>query len=170
MSAPILFLDVDGVLNKRSTIATDAGVRSCELIPVDNPAVSFNGVVEVEKVEALLRVVSDCRARIVVSSSWRNAFKSGADFATAIGLSPPLASAKDLMHRDWRTGWKFTSNRHHEIGWWLDDHRSVKRYAILDDHDVCRPAPTLAKRFVRTDAEYGLTAADLDRVAALLAA
>ena len=164
---PVLFLDVDGVLNCSSTKLHAPGVRSCVL---QRPCslTRFTGVVETAKVAALARAVQACGAKIVVSSTWREAFETGAAFAAAIGLVPPLVSAPDLVHRDWRTGWKPSSNRHHEIGWWLDDHRKVKRFAILDDHDICAHAPQLEKRFVRTDAETGLVNADLAAIVTLL--
>lgn len=165
---PILFLDVDGVLNRVTTRRGDAGVRDCRLRPVNNPQVEFVGVVETAKVAALARAVAACGAQIVVSSSWRDAFETGGAFAAAIGLVPPLASAPDLVHRDWRTGWKFSSQRRDEIGWWLDDHRKVKRFAILDDHDICAHAPKLEERFVRTDRDTGLVNEDLAAVVTLL--
>lgn len=164
----ILFLDVDGVLNNRATMPGDDGVRTCELRPVNNPQVRFTGVVETAKVSALARAVEACGAQIVVSSSWRQGFETGAAFAGAIGLVAPLASAPDLVHRDWRTEWKPSSWRMHEIGWWLDDHRKVKRFAILDDHDICAHAPKLEERFVRTDKETGLVNEDLAAVVTLL--
>lgn len=164
----ILFLDVDGVLNTRATKPGVDGVRDVELRPVNNPQVRFTGVIETAKVRAIARAVAACGAQIVVSSSWREAFADGAAFAAAVGLAPPLASAPALLHRDWRTGWKPSSHRCHEIGWWLDEHRKVKRYAVVDDHPIFPPDWDGAKHEVRTDPEHGLTAADLARIVELL--
>lgn len=165
----ILFLDVDGVLNTRATKPGADGVRDVELRPASNPQVCFTGVLEMEKVQAVARVVAACGAKIVVSSSWRNAFTDGAAFAATVGLAPPLASAPDLMHRDWRTEQRMSSNRHHEIDWWLKAHPKVKRYAVLDDHPVWGwgSLPENPNE-VRTDPKRGVTACDLDRVAGLL--
>jgi len=111
--------------------------------------------------------VLKCGAEIVVSSSWRQAFDSAAAFAAAIGL-PPLAGAADVFHRDWCTESKMSATRAQEIGLWLADHKKVRRFAILDDHDVCAHRPELEKRFVRTDANVGVTQDDLRRVGELL--
>lgn len=165
----ILFLDVDGVLNTRATKPGADGVRDVELRPLNNPQVRFTGVLEMAKVRALARAVEACGAKIVVSSSWRVAFTDGAAFAAAVGLAPPIASAPDLLHRDWRTEKRMSSNRHHEIDWWLRAHPKVKRYAVLDDHPVWGwgSLPDNPNE-VRTDPECGLTATDLARVVEVL--
>lgn len=164
---PILFLDVDGVLNTKTTQAGAEGVRDCVLrSPYSD--YSARGVVEVAKVAALLRCVQSCGAKIVVSSSWREAFAGAGDFAAAIGIVPPLASAPDIFHRSWRTGWKPSSHRCHEINWWLDDHPKVKRYAVIDDHKVFPEDWTGADHEVTTDSKHGVTNRDLGRVAGLL--
>lgn len=165
---PIIFLDVDGVLNSYATRPGDEGVRECELRPVNNPEVVFSGVVETAKVDALRRLVEKANARIVVSSSWRNAFHDAASFAGAIGIAPPLADAPDLFHKDWKTGWKFSSHRYHEIDWWLTDHRHSARYAILDDHNFIPHDWELTKHFVKTDPEHGLTTENLNKVCLLI--
>lgn len=162
MPTPILFLDVDGVLNRNSTRANDPGVRVATLNPITNPAVQFTGVVETALVNALGRAVKAAGAKIVVSSSWRNAFRSAGDFATAIGISPPLSNTPDLFHKDWKTGMKFTSQRFHEIDWWLADHPYLPNYAILDDHDFIPDGWTLRDHFVKTDPSIGITDANIN--------
>lgn len=165
--ASVLFLDVDGVLNTSDTKPGGDGVRDCVLRPLNNRAVKFTGVVEIAKVAALARAVEACGAKIVVSSSWRNAFETAGAFATAIGLAPPLATARDHLHRDWRTGWKFSSQRFQEINWWIDDHRPP-HFAILDDHAVAPCDWPMFAHVVQTDARRGVTNCDLDRVVGLL--
>lgn len=162
----ILFLDVDGVLNTRATVPGE-GVRECVLQrPYSQER--FTGLVETAKVGALARAVIACGAKIVVSSTWREAFADAAGFAAAIGISPPLADAPDLFHRDWCTGRKPSSHRCHEIDWWLEDHPEVKRYAVLDDHPVFSPDWPGFEREVRTDARIGLTNKELNAIGALL--
>lgn len=168
MTNPVLFLDVDGVLNTRATKPGADGVRDVELRPVNNPQTRYTGVLEMAKVRAVARAVEACGAKVVVSSSWRDAFADGAAFAATLGLAPPIASAPDLLHRDWRTGRKVSSKRCHEIGWWLEEHRRVKRYAVVDDHPVFPPDWEGAKHEVRTDARFGITNRDLDRIVGLL--
>ena len=165
---PIVFLDVDGVLNRRSTKRGADGVRDCTLRPINNPQVEFTGVVETAKVAALRRALEATGAQIVVSSSWRDAFSSAAEFAGAIGIVPPLADAPDLFHKHWKTDWKFSSQRFHEINWWLQDHKQTRFYAILDDHECIPRDWELHKSFVKTDADAGLTNAEINRVVTLL--
>lgn len=169
MSPPILFLDVDGVLNTRATRPGAEGVREC-VLQRPYSLTRFTGVVEIVKVRAIASLVLACGATIVVSSSWRNAFADAASFAAAIGIAPPLADAPDLFHRDWRTESKLSSQRFHEISWWLDDHEFVRRYAVLDDHPVF-PRDyhgARARHEVRTDPALGITNTDLNLVAELL--
>lgn len=161
-AAPILFLDIDGVLNRHATKAGDAGVRTC-VLQRPYSLTQHTGVVETAKVEALARMLLASGAKIVVSSSWREGLADAAAFAAAIGLVPPLANAPDLIHRDWRTGWKPSSHRHHEIGWWLDKHPRVTRHAIVDDHDFIPPEWPMASHFIKTDPNVGLTNHALNR-------
>lgn len=163
MTNPVLFLDVDGVLNTHATKSGADGVRDFE-----SRQSRVTNVVEIAKVAAVARLVEACNARIVVSSSWRSAFATSADFAAAIGIAPPLADAPDLFHRDWRTEQKLSSARCHEIKWWLDNHEFVRRYAVIDDHMVFPPDWVHAKHEVRTDASVGITNGDFNRAASLL--
>lgn len=164
----IIFLDVDGVLNTRTTKPGD-GVREVVLTRPFSTAV-FQGVVETKKVAMLRDTLEQCDADLVVSSSWREAFANAADFAVAIGLVDPLADEPDFFHRHWRTEKKLSSTRAQEIALWLAEHRKVRHYATLDDHDIFarEDRPEMQKRFVRTDADVGLTHEDLRRVEALL--
>lgn len=164
---PIVFLDVDGVLNRHST-KPGAGVREC-VLQREYSLTRHQGVVEEAVVAAFARMLAATNAQIVVSSSWREGVAYAVAFADAIGL-PPLASSPDIIHRDWRTGWKPSSYRFHEIGWWLDDHKRCTNYVVIDDHDFIppdwkRPSPA---RFVKTNPERGLTNADLNRVCEIL--
>lgn len=164
---PIVFLDVDGVLNRHST-KPGGGVREC-VLQRQYSLTRHQGLVEEAIVAAFSRVRAAIGAQIVVSSSWREGVASAAAFADAIGL-PPLASAPDVIHRDWRIKGKPSSYRFHEIGWWLDDHKRCTNYVVIDDHDFIPPdwkRPTRA-RFVKTDPARGLTNADLNRVCEIL--
>lgn len=161
----VCFLDVDGVLNCDATRPGD-GVREVAFTPPYASRV-FTGMADTAKVSALTEMLEACGARIVVSSSWRAAFESAAAFAGAIGI-PPLASERARFHRDWQTEQKFSATRAQEIGLWLAAHKHVKRFAILDDHDICANRPEFEPHFVRTDSAVGLTEADLARVKIIL--
>lgn len=131
---PVLFLDVDGVLNRNGR-GLDAAL--CDLLA---------GV---------------CRRTgcvVVVSSTWRKypdllverLFPMFAQRGIrCIGQTPVLPGRPD----GW-DGYHRSAPRREEIGAWLEAHRWVVRYAIVDD-DV--DADDGSGRFVRTEGRVGLT-------------
>ena len=67
-------------------------------------------------------------AKVVLSSSWRCHFtqEQMLVFFEREGLHI-------TFHEDWATTWKFSSERCHEIKWWLDDYPETTHYVIIDD-------------------------------------
>lgn len=107
----IIFLDVDGVLNKLGSVEHGrTGV---------DPKIGFIGT-EPELVSRLNTIVARTGAHVVLSSAWRK--------------------SKRLRKRLIEVGIKFVDItpslggiRGDEIKKWLEGHPKVKRYAILDD-------------------------------------
>lgn len=68
-----------------------------------------------------------------------------------------LDIGKHNIHKDWVTPKKFSSQRPHEITWWLNDHPEITEYAIIDDsvrrEDFCK---IKADRVVDVDSYDGL--------------
>lgn len=137
----ILFLDVDGVLNR------------CGM--------SGTGTLESDKVQLLMRIVSRTGCRIVISSTWRKhadlrvrlirmAEDIGAEIA---GWTPVLEERAGVL-------WK-AAPRWHEIKAWLLEHPEVERYAILDDDADMSGLP---HAIVRTNSLEGLTEALAEEV------
>jgi hypothetical protein len=155
MAEPILFLDVDGVLNHKDVFL---------------PGRHYPPLCE-KCLAQFVRVTAETDARIVLSSTWR-LLPNHVEELKAAGVL-------DKAHDDWRTiELPFitrnglivqTAIRGHEIAEWLARHPEVERYAIVDDEatmlDEQQPF------FVQTDFEAaGLTSAHADRLIALLRA
>ena len=136
----VLFLDVDGVLNGGQTREKCRG---------------FTGV-DQDKCDRVVRIVRETDARIVLSSTWRKHpdmlpylwQKLGADAkARYVGDTPVLDAREDGLV--WRA-----QPRGAEIQVWLDDHKDVTHFVILDDDaDMAH----LMDHLVLTDNRIGLT-------------
>lgn len=142
----VLFLDVDGVLNShRSAIAFGAMPWAHEL-----PDVSKFDHIAV----GLIRGIAEAAgADIVLSSAWRTC-ENWRDLGTALRL-PIVDRTPSLL-----------GPRGKEIAAWLDAHREVQEYAIVDDD--ADMLPEQLPHFVRTDMQEGLTFACAERLANLL--
>jgi len=163
MTRPVLFLDIDGVLlagrHWRDGHQARYPGKATKTVP---PEMQW-------PMNELWRRAPH---RIVVSSTWRRDDHCR-DHLRAAGIVAPF-------HDDWRTpSGPVTrtdsipmslrlrpANSDREIADWLRRHPEVARYAIVDDDndmlDEQRPY------FVRTEFEEGLTAAHVDRLAAIL--
>ena len=140
MIAPILFLDIDGVLNNFTHTAW----------MLHGPKASNRrlGWLDPAAVDRLNRVVSTTGCRLVLSSTWRI-------FGRPI-VQRALTDA-GLRHNLWsETPWfSFPGRRRgHEIQAWLNAHRPVERFVILDDDaDMLH----LHRHLVQTRPDDGLT-------------
>lgn len=148
-AAPVLFLDVDGVLNVPGDYAP-----GCALI---RPVLAAR----------LQRVLDATGADVVVSSAWRYQVLMGA--TTLRGFQHMLRShgiaAKviDTTGRDPGdtqqdyTGATGGDERARQINAWLAAHPEVTRWAVVDDSDV-----DVGPRLVRTAGARGLQDAEAD--------
>lgn len=143
MSEPIIFLDVDGVLNHRGVFKTG----------------SFPNPLCHECVARLRKLVAVTDAQIVMSSTWR---LGGREDSGVRKLK--RAGALDRLHKDWRTvdlpnriqnGVLLPDQRRgREIAEWLGRHPEVEHYVILDDDSDMLPEQM--PRFVQTSFDTGL--------------
>jgi hypothetical protein len=123
----VLFLDVDGVMNSRSTLQRSQ--RSGSILGID-PYMAF----------LVGKIQLDTGCEIVLSSSWRHApdgMKEVESRFKLYGVTPTSQSG-------------FRGN---EVSAWLEGHPEVKHYAILDDDSDFHPDQPLFK----TTFETGLT-------------
>lgn len=156
VSEPVIFLDVDGVLNHRRVFSAGAG--PCVLCP--------------QAIERFRRLVSETGARVVLSSTWRLG-----NFPNEHVFALRRAGVLERQHRDWRTkdlrgkvstgGIELPDHkRGNEIAEWLSRHPEVTRYAIVDDDSDM--LPDQMPRFVQTTFETGLRNEHCERLAAIL--
>lgn len=143
---PVLFLDVDGVLNDEPYLRS----RSWR---------GAYGMIDRAKVDLLNGIVERTGCLIVLSSAWRSDSRFRPYFRKR--------GAKVRFHRDWRTGrnrddpWM----RGREIADWLARNGSPA-YAIVDDDSDMLPEQR--DRFVQTKFQTGLTPECAARIVALL--
>lgn len=152
MSAPVLFLDIDGVLNSADCWSRLRGSRH---------------KIDREKVALLNEVVAVTGCRIVVSSTWRIGIGQGKGGCRDILRSYGL---KARFKRDWRTPEMRDDDmavpvRGNEIADWLQRNGSPA-YAIVDDDSDMLPSQK--DRFVQTTFQSGLQREHADRLIALL--
>lgn len=155
--APVVFLDIDGVLNHAMLYAQLQG-RHGSTEPVDwiDPAC-------VARLDALCERTG---AVIVLSSSWRRIFgvEHTFDVLRAAGLATVVIDGTP-MHGATEPGENVVNERWGEIRAWLDEHDTHASWVILDDAEL---ADAPAERFVRTSIAVGLTDADVERAVAIL--
>lgn len=118
----VLFLDIDGVVNKgrRFRVGFDWADAKC--------------------VDFINEVIRKTGAKIVISSSWRigstleelsdhfkNKFRIDGEF---IGLTPAIDLEMEGMDH------KVSAPRAMEVRDWLNDHPEVTSFAVIDDMDI----------------------------------
>jgi hypothetical protein len=152
VAGPILFLDIDGVLNGHEQDA----YGYCRIQP--GPVVHLN------------RILAETEARLVISSAWRYLVHSGA--MTLDGFTYMLITHGIVCHdrlagvtcRDEEAG-----PRGAQITRWLDQHpRRIEgpAYVVIDDEDA--GMTDAGHPLVRTDGRVGLTHRDADAAIAIL--
>lgn len=114
----ILFLDIDGPLIPMRAYFLPGQTKIVSLF--DPCATSL-----------VLKLIEQSGAKLVVSSSWGS---QGYDKCMAVFEKNGIA--RSHFHTDWVTPRKMSSERIHEIKWWLDDHPEVTHYVAIDDEGL----------------------------------
>ena len=177
MSKRAIFLDIDGVLNCRST---DPALKSRS---------SFDGGyhygIDKVRVQRLARIVKATAADIILSSDWKDYWKPNHHY-------PPIATLEDwdgypfppgvigrylnnhlrkkgdglkiLDKTDDRGLWK---NRGYGILRWLEAHPDYTSFVVIDDNWF-NGFELLDDHLVLTDYQVGLTDEDVDKAIKIL--
>lgn len=133
----VLFLDIDGVCNSR--LFAERQYRSTgKRMWLD---------VDPVLVKRVKHIIKSTKCSVVLSSSWRHYPEARAvvwrDICHYIGVTKDLYAGAD----------RGTVCRGKEVQEWLNRHRSVKQYAILDDDNDFLPHQWLFK----TEFAVGIT-------------
>lgn len=151
--APILFLDVDGVLNSRRFFVNRYDGANPDGMTWEEAQI------DAAAVEILNRILRETAADVVISSTWR--------------LMHRLPDLRGILRRRGlvgriigRTPDLNDKPRGLEIQAWLDTQREQPpTFCIVDDDE---DMAHLSHRLVRTSFEHGLTDAEASRMIAML--
>lgn len=157
VTPPVIFLDIDGVLNQgRQFLPRGADRRQLRTF-VDPNAMLF-----------LNKIVEETGAVVVISSTWRigkDMFTLQDDMASA-GFRGRVVGRTDavpcVVHAPAKCS---EAHRGSEIATWLEEHPSVKSFVIIDDDSDMGP---LWPWFVHTNGRVGLTAAGVQLAVKIL--
>lgn len=156
MNPPLIFLDIDGVLNSDNT---DFDPHTAPLDPLN--------------IESFNRIIAVTGAKIVVTSTWRfftsleniaSYFAEASIQGEIIGMTPDLRAGDDAPI-------EIEYTRGEEIFRWLKEQGAVdpencgERFVILDDRGDIEP---FLDRHIMTSGQIGLTDADADRAIGML--
>lgn len=146
---PILFLDIDGVLNSAQYLMRNPGC-----FDKNNETNAFDPVACFRLEQVLVRT----GALIVLSSTWRLMHriedvmwflhKRGAPSSKIIGKTPSLSGY-----------------RGREIQVWLEKHPEIQKFAIVDDDSDMEP---FMDRLVKTSWDSGLLDCHVEQLVKLL--
>ncbi len=157
-AAPVVFLDFDGVINHSGTYA-DCAKRPGQTVPAD-----WIDRACIARVDALCARTG---AELVIISSW-SAYLTEIQLDLVMRVSglvaPIVGYAPSTCPREVNP--ESTTVRWDAVRRWLDAHPEANRWVILDDCDWQGFPP---ERFVRTAIATGLTDADVERAARILA-
>lgn len=148
----LLFLDIDGVLNSDIWISKNSdNIRKGKLI-------------DETRVKLLAEIINKTQALIVLHSGWRfwfdhelNPIREEAEHLTKIlefhGLKI-YDKTPDLTTEEIRCTKQFSLVKAQEILLWLEHHKDVQSYLVLDDLDLNNNI--LKNRLIQTNAAIGL--------------
>lgn len=138
MSAPIIFLDVDGVLVHSGTI--DLGKQTGEAF---GTSFYHAATVDLACVQRVLRIVEATGAKIVVSSVWRRF--DGQSTALRRAFLSVGVERRELRKLLVGSTPHLGEKRDEEVSAWLKEHPEVARYLVIDD-DIIGTHPQLTDR------------------------
>jgi hypothetical protein len=147
----VIFLDVDGVLNRLDGMyyRKDVGYNLSRNIYPPYP-------IDKEKIEMVMKLAKETKAKIVLSSSWRREDKGMAKLVE-FGLGIFDTTDKNSY-----------AKREETIKNYLIDN-NVNNYVILDDNsDYFFISDEIAKHALTIDAYNGLTDSDIEKARDIL--
>ena len=160
----VIFLDIDGVLNSSYW---NAGHQK---------EISAGMLIDLEKIRLLGKLVRNTKAEIILHSGWKFWFdpdlkplcKEAAYLQRQMQREGLMIAGTTPDHstEEIRISKKFSLVKAGEILAWLDEHKEVDRWIVLDDLDLHDPRIEIHQ--LRTDPDTGLTEEDVQRAEAVL--
>lgn len=160
----VIFLDIDGVLN--SNFWNDSHQKE----------ISDGTLVDAEKVKLLAALIRATDAGIVLHSGWKYWFdneikplRKEAERLQAMLMEEGIhisGITPDHSTEEIRRTKRFSLIKAGEILAWLDAHKEVKEWVVIDDLDLHNGEVT--KHQVKTDASVGLTMEDVRKAQEML--
>jgi hypothetical protein len=143
---PILFLDIDGVLNSDAYYRRGAYDRDQRRFPQQ-----FRGPVDHKAVAIVNKILRQSGAAVVISSAWRcdMPLKKIAEILGSRGFKGRIVGATPRAARNCNS----PDNRGRQIAAWLRLHPQVEHLAIVDDTSDMAP---LDRWLVQINPERGL--------------
>lgn len=124
----VIFLDVDGVLNSDEYFNS---IKDKKINTIENQ-------IDINKVKLLKQAVNTTGAKLVLSSSWR--YTKNANNLKALLLNyGMIVDSTPFLNNE----------RGKEIKKWLDEHKNVEDYVILDDEIFKSYDEELLKKLVK---------------------
>lgn len=161
---PIIFLDIDGVLNSDHWNAFHA------------KEISGGTLIDAEKVTLLGELVRRTNAKIILHSGWKcwfdgelNPLRKESEILKAMLEQETLSLAgvtPDHSTEEIRKTRKFSMVKAEEILEWLARHRDVTRWIVIDDLDL--NDAQIATHQIKTDPKVGLTMEDICKAEKML--
>lgn len=160
----IIFLDIDGVLN--SNFWNESHQME----------ISDGTLIDEEKIELLAELVNKTDAKIVLHSGWRMWFDTNMEpqrneaeklvcMLKNVGLII-YDVTPDLTTEEIRKSKKFSLVKADEILLWLEKHKEVDSWVVIDDLELNNEEVGLHQ--IKTDASIGLTMEDVEKAIRLL--
>lgn len=160
----VIFLDIDGVLNSSFW---NAGHQK---------EISAGMLIDLEKIRLLGKLVRNTKAEIILHSGWKFWFdpdlkplcKEAAYLQRQMQREGLMIAGTTPDHstEEIRISKKFSLVKAGEILAWLDEHKEVDQWIVLDDLDLHDPRIEIHQ--LRTDPDTGLTEEDVQRAEAVL--
>lgn len=147
----IIFLDIDGVLN------TDQIIRDY------SKRHNKYDVVSSELISKLNKIVEKTKAKVVISSSWRNVFSKKKIVNKYLIPNGFKGEVIDTTRLTRSSDFGF---RGQEIQEWLNEHPNVTSFVVLDD--ISFGLDNIKENFVETDCALGIQNSDVEKAINIL--
>lgn len=164
MIVRVIFLDIDGVLNSNFWNENH------------QTEISDGRLIDIEKIRLLSTLIKNTNAKIVLHSGWKFWFDSAlhplrkeAEHLKKLFQQEGLTLAdvtSDHSTEEIRKSKKFSLVKASEILAWLDEHKEVNKWIVIDDLDLHNPE--IEAHQIKTDPHIGLTMEDVYKAESML--